>query len=120
MVAPGQSAYNPVERSMATLSKKVTGITLPIDHLELTDELGLHNFEYGANLWRKDRILENRLQIFPNIEGESQGHNEESEPLVPWSWIETIVSFVNILWIFESATIFPVVFPNVPKKLPLY
>ena len=73
---------------MATLSKKITRITLPIDYLELTDELGLHNFEYGANLWRKDRILENRLQIFPNIEGESQGHNEESEPLVPWSWIE--------------------------------
>ncbi len=57
MVAPGQSAYNPVERSIATLSKKVTRITLPIDHLELTNELGLHNFEYGANLWRKDRIF---------------------------------------------------------------
>ncbi len=30
--APGQSAYNPVERSMATLSEKLTGISFPIDH----------------------------------------------------------------------------------------
>ncbi|GBC14720.2 hypothetical protein GLOIN_2v1766467 [Rhizophagus irregularis DAOM 181602=DAOM 197198] len=29
--APGQSAYNPVERSMASLSGKLAGITLPVD-----------------------------------------------------------------------------------------
>ncbi|GES87572.1 hypothetical protein GLOIN_2v1766467 [Rhizophagus clarus] len=29
--APGQSAYNPVERSMASLSRKLAGITLPHD-----------------------------------------------------------------------------------------
>ena len=64
--APGQSAYNPVERSMATLSKKVAGITLPIDnfgnHLnsqgKVRDhELGLQNFRYAgeklADLWRR-------------------------------------------------------------------
>ena len=113
--APGQSAYNPVERSMATLSKKVAGITLPIDHFgthldsqgKVRDrELGLRNFEYAgqalANLWRKDPIFGKPVLaeyidrsknpfadvIFPKIEGESQGYNEESEPLVPWSWIE--------------------------------
>src|SRR6266542_5790862 len=30
--ASGQSKYNPVERSMATLSSKLARITLPIDH----------------------------------------------------------------------------------------
>ncbi|RIB07348.1 hypothetical protein C2G38_2214703 [Gigaspora rosea] len=30
--APGQSAYNPVERSMSTLSGKLAGIVLPIDN----------------------------------------------------------------------------------------
>jgi len=68
----------------------------------MIDELGLHNFEYGANLWRKDPIFGKPVLaeyidrsknpfadvIFPKIEGESQGYNEESEPLVPWSWIE--------------------------------
>jgi hypothetical protein len=29
--APGQSAYNPVERSMASLSTKLAGITLPVN-----------------------------------------------------------------------------------------
>ena len=110
--APGQSAYNPVERSMATLSKKVAGITLPIDHFgthldsqgKVRDrELGLRNFEYAgqalANLWRKDPIFGKPVLaeyidrsknsfadvIFSKIEGESQGYNEESELLVPWS-----------------------------------
>ncbi|CAG8829559.1 9888_t:CDS:2 [Gigaspora margarita] len=32
--APGQSAYNPVERSMSSLSKKVAVITLLINHFE--------------------------------------------------------------------------------------
>src|SRR3989440_7424443 len=67
--APGQSAYNPVERSMATLSKKVAGITLPIDNFgnylnsqgKVRDhELGLQNFHYAgeklADLWRRDPI----------------------------------------------------------------
>jgi hypothetical protein len=30
--ASGQSKYNPIERGMATLSGKLAGITLPIDH----------------------------------------------------------------------------------------
>ncbi|CAB4484081.1 unnamed protein product [Rhizophagus irregularis] len=33
--APGQSAYNPVERIMASLSRKLAGITLPIDEFRL-------------------------------------------------------------------------------------
>ena len=101
---------------MATLSKKVAGITLPIDHFgshldsqgKVRDcELGLRNFEYAgqalANLWRKDLIFGKPVLaeyidraknpfadvIFPDIESESQEHNEESnEPPVPWPWIE--------------------------------
>ncbi|CAG8593383.1 23633_t:CDS:2, partial [Gigaspora margarita] len=68
-LAPGQLAYNPVERSMSSLSKKVAGITLPIDHFgnhldsqgNVQDyELGLQNFRYAgqalADLWRRDLI----------------------------------------------------------------
>ncbi|CAG8846460.1 6398_t:CDS:2, partial [Gigaspora margarita] len=67
--ALGQLAYNSVERSMLSLSKKVAGITLPIDHFgnhldsqgNVQDyELGLQNFHYAgqalADLWRRDLI----------------------------------------------------------------
>jgi len=51
--APGQSKYNPVERGMVTLSGKLTGITLPIDHFRkyldsqgkvMNPELAAQNF----------------------------------------------------------------------------
>ncbi|CAG8724166.1 5087_t:CDS:2, partial [Gigaspora rosea] len=64
------SAYNPVERSMATFSGKLADITLPIDkygtHLssqgKVQDiELGLRNFRYVGErlceLWRKDLVF---------------------------------------------------------------
>ena len=55
--APGQSAYNPVERSMATLSQKLAGISLSIDkfgsHLNSQDQvvdsnLAMRNFRYAS------------------------------------------------------------------------
>ncbi|CAB4430947.1 unnamed protein product [Rhizophagus irregularis] len=55
--APGQSAYNPVEHSMTTLSQKLASITLPIDkygfHLnsqgQVNDsELAIKNFRYAG------------------------------------------------------------------------
>uniref|UniRef100_U9TE26 C2H2-type domain-containing protein n=1 Tax=Rhizophagus irregularis (strain DAOM 181602 / DAOM 197198 / MUCL 43194) TaxID=747089 RepID=U9TE26_RHIID len=68
--APGQSAYNPVERSMSTLSQKLAGITLPIDkfgsHLnsqgQVTDlELAMKNFRYAGEalctFWKRDPIF---------------------------------------------------------------
>ena len=68
--APGQSAFNPVERSMATLSKKLAGISLPIDtfgkHLDtqgkvVNQELGLRNFRHAGEalctIWRRDKIF---------------------------------------------------------------
>ncbi|GBC23550.2 hypothetical protein GLOIN_2v1766467 [Rhizophagus irregularis DAOM 181602=DAOM 197198] len=67
--APGQSAYNPVERSMSTLSQKLAGITLPIDkfgsHLnsqgQVTDlELAMKNFRYAAVPWQ---WIENHTKI---------------------------------------------------------
>ena len=65
--APGQSAYNPVERSMATLSQKLAGITLPIDkygsHLNsqgkvIDSELAMKNMHYaGEALCARDPIF---------------------------------------------------------------
>jgi hypothetical protein len=55
--ASGQSAYNPVERSMATLSQKLAGITLTIDNyssylnsqVQVNDsELAKKNFRYAS------------------------------------------------------------------------
>ncbi|CAG8783419.1 23675_t:CDS:2 [Gigaspora margarita] len=52
------SAYNPVERSMASLSEKFASITLPIDNFEsyldsqekvLDKDLALRNFEFAGN-----------------------------------------------------------------------
>ena len=68
--APGQSKYNPVERGMATLSGKLAGITLPIDHFgkhldsqgNVTNpELATQNFRYAGealcNIWSRDSIF---------------------------------------------------------------
>ena len=67
--APGQSAYNPVERSMASLSAKLAGITLPVNkfgsHLNsqgivVDEELARQNFEYSGkklcDIWKRDDI----------------------------------------------------------------
>ncbi|CAB4421627.1 unnamed protein product [Rhizophagus irregularis] len=68
--APGQSKYNPVERGMATLSGKLAGITLPIDHFGkhldsqgkvINPELAARNFRYSGEalceIWRRDLIF---------------------------------------------------------------
>src|SRR2546421_12355141 len=67
--APGQSAYNPVERSMATLSEKLAGIFFRIDyfgsHLNsqgkvVDDDLAYKNFWYAGerlcDIWKRDLI----------------------------------------------------------------
>jgi len=106
--APGQSAYNPVERSMCTLSGKLAGITLPIDkfgsHLNsqgkvINPELAKKNFCYAGEalctLWNKDQIFGKPVltqyiaENTVSIEGREQvnGENvEESE--ISWKWIE--------------------------------
>ncbi|PKB93135.1 hypothetical protein RhiirA5_442218 [Rhizophagus irregularis] len=69
--ALGQSKYNPDERGMATLSGKLAGITLPIDHFRthlntqekvINPELALQNFKYAGkalcDIWRHDLIFE--------------------------------------------------------------
>jgi hypothetical protein len=66
----GQSKYNPIERGMATLSCKLAGITLPIDHFgvhlnsqgKITNpELATQNFRYAGealcNIWSQDSIF---------------------------------------------------------------
>jgi len=70
--APGQSAYNPVERSMSTLSGKLAGIELDVfvfgKHLGSIDgkvsikdkDLACRNFKHAGErlyeLWRRDNI----------------------------------------------------------------
>ncbi|CAG8832809.1 32405_t:CDS:1 [Gigaspora margarita] len=67
--APGQSAYNPVECGIASLSEKLAGITLSVDeyglHLDTQgnvkdEELAQHNFEFSeqklCDIWSKDNV----------------------------------------------------------------
>ncbi|PKY35173.1 hypothetical protein RhiirB3_501455 [Rhizophagus irregularis] len=67
--ASGQSAYNPVERGMASLSAKLASITLPVNefssHLDsqgnvIDEELARRNFEFSGkrlcDIWRRDDI----------------------------------------------------------------
>lgn len=100
--APGQSAYNPVERSMASLSGKLVGIELDAltygNHLGSVDgkvtiideDLGRHNFRHAGErlceLWGLDKINGHQVTTsyvevhhrvdFLDIEEES------------WDWIE--------------------------------
>ncbi|CAG8812495.1 5809_t:CDS:1 [Cetraspora pellucida] len=68
--APGQSAFNPVERAMASLSKKLGEISFSIDtfgnHLDsqgkiINKDLGLRNFRHAGealcNIWQRDKIF---------------------------------------------------------------
>ena len=107
--APGQSAYNPVERSMATLSRKLAGITLPINkygsHLNsqgqvIDPELAMKNFCYAGEalctLWKRDPIFgkaiitqytDQKNSPFADITFSEydEGNTNES---VPWQWLE--------------------------------
>ncbi|GBC24607.2 hypothetical protein GLOIN_2v1766467 [Rhizophagus irregularis DAOM 181602=DAOM 197198] len=97
--APGQSAYNPVERSMISLSEKLAGITLPIEefgpHLNsqgnvIDEELARRNFEYSGkklcDIWKRDNIHEKPV----TVEYVDQERNpfDEPEPSISWEWIE--------------------------------
>ncbi|PKY60731.1 hypothetical protein RhiirA4_431338 [Rhizophagus irregularis] len=99
--APGQSKYNPVERGMATLSGKLAGITLPIDHFGshlntqgkvIAPELALRNFRYAGetlcDIWRRDlifgkkvdaRYVEELSNPFENLEFEGTDKEKAEE-----------------------------------------
>ncbi|CAG8761909.1 1519_t:CDS:2 [Gigaspora margarita] len=70
LVNGGQSKYNPVERSMATLSGKLAGIVLPINHFGkhldsqgniIDTNLAAQNFNYAGtmlcDIWCRDPIF---------------------------------------------------------------
>ena len=72
--APDQSKYNSVKRDMATLSGKLAGITLPIDHFgihlnlqgKVIDlELATQNFRYSGEvlyeIWSHDLIFRKKV-----------------------------------------------------------
>ena len=57
--APVRSAFNRVERRMSSLSKELSGVTLPHDHFgtdlnhnnkTINEELELQNFEYAGEI----------------------------------------------------------------------
>ncbi|CAB4486770.1 unnamed protein product [Rhizophagus irregularis] len=97
----GQSKYNPVERDMATLSGKLAGITLPIDHFGLhlntqgkviVPELALRNFRYAGetlcDIWRRDLIFGKKVDAqyveelsnpFENLEFEDTDKEKAEE-----------------------------------------
>uniref|UniRef100_U9UIM9 Uncharacterized protein n=1 Tax=Rhizophagus irregularis (strain DAOM 181602 / DAOM 197198 / MUCL 43194) TaxID=747089 RepID=U9UIM9_RHIID len=96
-----QSKYNPVERGMATLSGKLAGITLPIDHFGshlntqgkvIVPELALRNFRYAGetlcDIWRRDlifgkkvdaRYVEELSNPFENLEFEGTDKEKAEE-----------------------------------------
>ncbi|CAG8641988.1 30528_t:CDS:2 [Gigaspora margarita] len=70
--APGQSAYNPVERSMSTLSEKLAGIVLPIDN-------------FGSYLDSNDHIHGKEVFI-EYVDEQIDSFNKALD--ISWSWIE--------------------------------
>ncbi|CAB4437126.1 unnamed protein product [Rhizophagus irregularis] len=100
--APGQSKYNPVERGMETLSGKLAGITLPIDHFGshlntqgkvIDPELALQNFWYAGeslcDIWSRDLIFGKSVDARTKPAKKKQDKGDDSpECFVPWSWIE--------------------------------
>ncbi|CAG8770970.1 8402_t:CDS:2, partial [Gigaspora margarita] len=101
MHAPYQSAYNPVERSMASLSEKLAGITLPIDEYGVLldsqgnvvdEELAWHNFEFSGNrlceLWNRDDIYGKPVTV-QYVNQISQPFDDIDDIVSPtWEWIE--------------------------------
>ena len=99
--APGQSKYNPVERGMATLSGKLAGVTLPINHFGvhlntqgkvINPELALQNFKYAGealcDVWNRDLIFGKRVDAkyieesknpFENLQFESTDKEKAEE-----------------------------------------
>ncbi|PKK64394.1 hypothetical protein RhiirC2_775617 [Rhizophagus irregularis] len=87
---------------MATLSGKLAGITLPIDHFGshlntqgkvIVPELALQNFRYAGetlcDIWRRDLIFGKKVDARYVEELSNSFENLEFEEcFVPWSWIE--------------------------------
>ncbi|CAG8844878.1 7100_t:CDS:2, partial [Gigaspora margarita] len=101
--APGQSAYNPVERAMSTLSGKLAGITLPIDtfgsHLDsqgkvINQELAKKNFRHAGEtlctLWSRDLIFGKNVmaQYVEDNLPPFQIEDNEEESKTFWKWLE--------------------------------
>ncbi|CAG8775471.1 30566_t:CDS:2 [Gigaspora margarita] len=95
--APEQSSFNPVERSMASLSSKLAGIMLPIDHFSthlnsqgkvIDEELAMKNFRFSGeklcDIWRRDKIHEKPVQV----EYLDTHDNLLADMEISWQWIE--------------------------------
>ncbi|CAB4440867.1 unnamed protein product [Rhizophagus irregularis] len=78
--APGQSAYNPVERSMASLSGK----------LAVDEELARQNFEFSGkklcDIWKRDDIYGKPVTV--EYVDQEISPFDESDSSISWKWIE--------------------------------
>ncbi|CAG8796289.1 18542_t:CDS:2, partial [Gigaspora margarita] len=91
--------YNPVERSMASLSEKLAGIILPINkfgsHLDsqgkvLDENLVYKNFEFAGkslcDIWKKDDI--NSKPVTTEYIDQVRQPFAEMGSLISWEWVD--------------------------------
>ncbi|CAG8743915.1 35696_t:CDS:2 [Gigaspora margarita] len=76
-----QYSYNPVEKSISSLFKKVAGITLPIDHFgnHLDSQRNVQNYELGLQNFHYTK------QALADFENDDENNDDL---FVSWSWIE--------------------------------
>ncbi|CAG8484579.1 17764_t:CDS:2 [Gigaspora margarita] len=99
--APYQSAYNPVERSMCTLSEKLAGIELPVDkfgsHLNsqgvvIDKDLARRNFEFAGKclceIWERDKIHGKQVYV-DYVEYNEDPFQNNGKEIPSWLWIES-------------------------------
>ena len=115
--APGQSAYNPVERSMATLSEKLAGISFPIDHFGshlnsqgkvVDDDLAYKNFRYAGerlcDIWKRD-LIHGKNVICEYIDQHTNSLKKKMILNLLGVRSKNMHNYAGTLWIFENAKI---------------
>lgn len=96
--APGRSAFNPVERRMAPLSRQLSGIILPHEHYgthldgsgkTIDVELEKQNFEYAGEALAKifsDTIIDNHPVVAEYIKPEEDDEYNQDYDEVDEKW----------------------------------
>jgi hypothetical protein len=94
--APGQSAYNPVERAMAPYSKKLAGVVIPWfeenSHLSgdkskvVDSDLARHNFKHAGDILK--RYWTDTPAYGQPFECLYEDQIPALEQMVPFDWIE--------------------------------
>lgn len=93
--APGRSAYNRVERRMAPLSKRLSGVILPHEHfgshldnkgITIDDDLEKRNFQHAgetlAEVWREMKI--DNYDVSAEYRKPEDSLQDPAEPTLAW------------------------------------